>query len=415
MRILLTFMVFLPALSVKISAQTDFLTLDKRSYEYYLNSDYRNLKKTADSMITSGIDYYYLRMRLGIIAYLEKQYSVAATNFTKALKFNSADTVSREYLYNCYILSGRKADARLYLESLPEDQKNNVLNSEGTNNLMEVYMSSSATGYETSPYETNNYYFEDINKTFSISAGLESFFSKRLKGTFVFTNYRKDGTIYTRANPSGAGLDFNQNQFYTRVTGYTLTGWAFSGFGHAAFYSDGSTDSGTHSEYLFGLGVMKNGWKIRAGANSSYSNFSYSNQLRGEAYLTWLPFGNLNLYLTSGWMGQTDRNWGGTYQINGEIGLKLFKLLWLESGIISGNSFLFAREQGLILNNSFLIPATVIYSNLIILAGKRFSITLTPAYSENLNYSWDLNAYSTFNKQNNNSFGGIIKLTYKNN
>jgi hypothetical protein len=112
-------------------------------------------------------------------------------------------------------------------------------------------------------------------------------------------------------------------------------------------------------------------------------------------------------------MGQTDRNWGGTYQINGEIGFKVFKSLWLESGIISGNSFLYAREQGLILNNSYLIPATIIFSNLIILAGKRFSITLTPAYSENLNYSWNLNTYTRNNKQNNNSFGGIIKLTYK--
>ena len=415
MRILLTFMVFLLALSEKISAQADFLTLDKRSYEYYLNCDYRNLKRTADTMISSGIDYYYLRMRLGILAYLEKQYSVAATNFTKALKFNSADTVSREYIYNIYILSGRKTDARLYLEALPDDKKNYALRSETLNRLTEVFVSSSAAGYETSPYETNNYYFEDIRNTFSISAGLESFFSKRVKGTFAFTNYRKTGTIYLADSPSGTNLDFSQNQFYARVTGYSYNGLAFSGFGHAAFYSDASTNNVAKPEFLFGAGAMKNGWKLRTGANFSLSNFSFSDQIRGEAFLTWLPFGNLNLYLTSGWMGQTDRNWGGTYQINGEIGFKVFRLLWLESGILSGNSFLYAREQGLNVNNSFLIPATVIYSNVIILAGRRFSITMTPAYSENLNYSWNLNTYTRFNKQNNNSFGGIIKLTYKSN
>lgn len=415
MRILLTIMVFLLAQSVKISAQIDFLSLDKRSYEYYMNSDYRNLRRTADTMIKAGIDYYYLRMRLGIVAFKEQQYSVASGNFTNALRFNSSDTISREYIYNCFIFSGRKADAKLYLESLTDEEKNNTLRSSGIKNHLEIFVSSSIAGYETSPNETNSPYFEDVKNSFSFSAGFERFFSKRLKGTFVFTNYQKSGTFYQKANPSKTILEFNQNQFYARLTGYTRAGWSFSGFGQAVLYSDASSYYSTNLEYLFGAGVLRNGWKLRAGANSSISNFGYSNQVRGEAYITWLPFGNLNLYITAGWMGQADRNWGGTYQVNGEIGFKVFRLLWLESGIISGNSFLYAREQGLFLNNSFLIPANVIYSNLIISAGRRFSITLSPAYSQNLNYSWDLNSFNRFNEQFNNSFGGTIKLIYKSN
>lgn len=115
------------AFSANLSAQTDFNTLDKKSYDYYIKGDYKNLKKTADSMFSQGIDYYYLRMRLGILAYNKQQYSDALRHFTKALEFNSSDTISREYIYSSYLFSGRKADANLYLESIPRDNKNITL------------------------------------------------------------------------------------------------------------------------------------------------------------------------------------------------------------------------------------------------------------------------------------------------
>jgi hypothetical protein len=199
-------------------------------------------------------------------------------------------------------------------------------------------------------------------------------------------------------------------------------GWEFSGFGHIALYSDGTTQTQQgnrrsalklKTEYLGGIGISKNGGRIRAGINASYSNFGNSNQIRGEGYLTYLPFGNLNLYFTSGGMYQTDENWGGTYQINQEIGVKVAKFLWLESGIVKGNSFLYARNQGFGVNNSFLIPATTVYSNFIFLLGKKFSITLSPYYNANQAYSWDLNAYKRYDMLNLNSFGGAIKLTFK--
>jgi hypothetical protein len=86
----------------------------------------------------------------------------------------------------------------------------------------------------------------------------------------------------------------------------------------------------------------------------------------------------------------------------------------MESGIIKGNSFLYARNQGYLMNNSFLIPTTTIYSNIIILPGKQLSITITPFLSENNIYSWDLKAYKRIDKLTLQSFGSSIKITYKN-
>lgn len=35
--------------------QTDFLTLDRQSYNYYLNGDYKNLKQNAQKQLRLGM------------------------------------------------------------------------------------------------------------------------------------------------------------------------------------------------------------------------------------------------------------------------------------------------------------------------------------------------------------------------
>jgi hypothetical protein len=401
-------------------AQTDFPTLDKQTYDYYIMGDYKNLKITGNKMLSHGIDYYNLRMRMGILAYNHQQYPSAVKHFTKALEFNSFDSISREYIYYSYLFSGRKDDANHYLASIPLAKRNKTLKSIESTGLSNVFLSSSTAGYDEVLYSTNNLYYEALKNSLSISAGLENYFTTRLKGTLAYTSYHKTGIEYSNSSPLGTNLNFSQNQIYANLTQLTFPGWEFSGFGHFAFYSEANNQSGMGrqkskitSEYIGGIGISKNWWRIRAGANVSYSNFGKSNQLRGEGYLTYLPFGNLNLYLTSGVMYQNDNEWGATYQINQEIGFKTLKFLWLESGIVKGNSFLYARNQGLIMNNSYQIPTINMYENLIFLLGHHFDLTATAYYIKNNMYSWDLNTFNRTSKQLVNSFGGSIKLTYK--
>ena len=422
MRSLLIVTALLIGISSKLFAQFDFKTLDKETYDYFLKGDYRNLKKTADTMLQSGIDYYFLRMRLGVLAFNNQMYSSALKDFSKALEFNSLDTISRELIYKSYLFSGRKADARLYLESIPSDKRNAILKNEGKPFTTEFFAGSFTSTNDEVLYSTNSLNYEAVKSSFSINTGAEASFLTRFRGTINYTNYRKTGVIYSPSNPAGKNLNFSQDQIYAKLTGSVFPGWDFSGFGHFAFYNETITlgpqgNRVTHNksvaEYLGGFGISKNEWKIRTGANVSMSNFSNSSQVRGEGYFTWLPKGNLNLYLTSCWMGQTDNNWGGTYQVSQEIGFKLSRSLWMESGIVKGNSFLYARNQGLLMNNSFQIPVTTIYGNIILLPWKRFNISLSPFYSRNEVYSWDLSSYTRTNKLNINSFGGSFKLIYK--
>jgi hypothetical protein len=417
--------ILLLALSVSALGQGNYLLIDRQTYDQYLRNDYKNLKRTSGNAIAQGIDFYYLRMRIGILSYNHQRYRQAVNHFTKAIEFNSWDTISREYIYYSYLFAGRYGDANLFLSSIPRDKKNYTLKHLKPSSISNTYLSTSASAYDAFFYSTNSLYYEAMESNLGLSAGVESYFSPRLRGNFVYTYFSKKGKAYSSATPEGKTIDFTQNQLYARLTRLVFPGWEFTGFGHYAMYNDifSSVQAGTGrrasrgkliSEYLGGIGIIKNSWYLRGGVSASYSNFGKSNQLRGEGHLMYLPFANLNLYFTAGGMYQTDTNWGSTYQVNQEIGLRVCKYFWLEGGAIQGNAFLYARNLGIAVNNSYLIPSSTIYSNLIFLVGKRFSVTLTPYFSENHLYSWDIINYTRTDRVVVNSYGINLKINIKN-
>lgn len=419
MRTILVF-IFI-SISILGYSQTDFISLDKQSYDYYLKGDYKNLKQTAKKQFELGMDYYYLRMRLGILAYNNQRYASAYTHFQKAIIFFNSDTISREYIYYSYLFAGRKADANIYLENLTFEQKNKQLKSLYTEGFSNFYSGINYSTNDVYLYSTNALNYEAIKSSMSIYAGLKTYFNCKTKLNVAYTNYRKTGTFYSSTNPTGTDDTFVQNQLFSKLSITYYPGFEFYGFGHIAFFKEsakssfggGRSSAQIATESAFGVGLTKNLWKLRFSGNGSFSKFGGSNQFRGEANVTYLPFGNLNFYTTTSGMFQNDKNWGTTYQIGQDIGFKAFKFLWIETGVTSGNSFLYSRNQGAIINNSFLIPSLSIYGNAIVMLGNHFSLSITPSYSKNTLYSWDTTNYTRSNKVNSTSTGFSFTLTYK--
>lgn len=381
--------------------QTDFLTLDRQSYNYYLNGDYKNLKQNAQKQLRLGMDNYYLRMRLGMLSYNNKLFDQAYENFQKALTFFKSDTICREYIYYCYLNSGRTADARLYLGNLSDSNKNNHLKSIRDKRVSKVYSGMFYTSTEAVRFVSDPLTYEAIENSLLLYAGLEAFINSKLKLTLTYTNFRKAGNSAT----------FLQNQIYGKISLSTYQGLEFFGFSHIAAYSQGSNTN--KFDPVIGAGISKNFWKLRLSASTSFSSLGGSNQLRGELYFTYLPLGNLNLYSTTNGMYQKDRQWGSSYQIGHNIGFKAFNRLWIEAGIMNGNSFLYAQNMGAVLNNSFLIPVFSFYGNAIILLGNHFNITLTPSFNKYSLYSWDLINYTRDNEVKSNSPGISFTIIYK--
>jgi hypothetical protein len=411
MRIVLIITVIVMSFSANVLAQSDFKTLDNETYDYFLKGDYKNLKKSADQLLAQGTDYYWLRMRMGIVAFNNQKYAESAANFTKALEFNSFDTVSTEYLYYNYLYSGRKADAALFNATISQELKSKALRLSENRLDYTISAGSSVSSFSQEAARSTSLYRESLQSAYSIYAALEATFLKRFNGTVAFTSFTKTGRFNSYEYQSGSDFSFTQAQIYGKLAATFFPGWEVSLFGNSAVYITLQSTNETIKEYNAGAGISKNWWKIRTNGNFSISNFSNSLQFREEGYLTWLPQGNLNLYLTTGGMFQYDINWGSSFQADQEIGYRISKNLWCETGVILGNSFLYTRNQGYSMNNSFQIPSDVIYTNIIIPL-KKITITLSPYFAQYQNYSWNLSSYTRTNHSTINSFGAAFKLKY---
>ena len=110
----ITLLFFLVAISNGIAQDSlNSASVEQKSYQLYVDKNWSELIKFGNIAIHNGFDYYYLQLRVGIAYYEKKNYSLAESHFKSALKFNTDDELSLEYLYYCYLFNGRNEDARM--------------------------------------------------------------------------------------------------------------------------------------------------------------------------------------------------------------------------------------------------------------------------------------------------------------
>ena len=80
--------------AINATAQS-FMKIDSATYAQYLERDWPALIRNGRKALGQGVDYYYLRMRMGIAFYEQKNYRTASGHFRKALEFNNGDPVAQ--------------------------------------------------------------------------------------------------------------------------------------------------------------------------------------------------------------------------------------------------------------------------------------------------------------------------------
>jgi len=98
--------------SAKVSIKLDSRIVDSITYQLYIEKDWDSLIMIGKEALSQDIDYYFLRVRLGIAYYQKEQYIAAAEQLLRAVNFNSSDPFTNEYLYLSLIYSNRPDDAR---------------------------------------------------------------------------------------------------------------------------------------------------------------------------------------------------------------------------------------------------------------------------------------------------------------
>ncbi|MDD4555292.1 MAG: hypothetical protein PHP04_13895 [Bacteroidales bacterium] len=99
----------------------DFTTVDALSYRYYLEQKWDSVIYIGKMALNQNIDYYYLRVRMGLAYFARNEYIPASVHLKKARLADPADPVIAEYLYYSYRYTNRDEEARLLEPSLPKE------------------------------------------------------------------------------------------------------------------------------------------------------------------------------------------------------------------------------------------------------------------------------------------------------
>ena len=374
---------FLFMLNCALSAQDapDFKKVDAETYRFYTEKNWDSLIEMGESAIKQGIDYYYLRMRIGIAWYEKSNYVKSSRHFIKALDFNNREPVALEYLYYSYLFTGRIHQANLLSKEFspllkektgirprPVDELNInfFYNHSGTEDMVSSsseYFSTDIPGYQIVTQYFSNFNFSLRHKLGPRFTLLHSYTYLNKVNLYHFYN----GSITVR-NP-----DFmvKQHQYYISVNTAFKKGWGISptfhfintGYPYLSSVIQGGQGRPPTAQYidqnesslLAGLMVTKLLGPVDLRIYGHGSNLNNRNQLQGAAGLTYYPFGNLDVYVGGDFV-LLAQNGDSNKVINpigcGLIGFSIARKVWFEISTSVGEMNNYAERNGYLIYNS---------------------------------------------------------------
>ncbi|MBC6366843.1 tetratricopeptide repeat protein [Algoriphagus sp. AK58] len=379
--ILVWLCILLPLGGALGQGNTSLSLVDAKTSELFVKKDWNALINEGKSAIDQGIDYYYLRVRLGV-AYFEKgDYHQAAHHLEIAKEINDEEEYVREYLYYAYLWSGRKFQARLISAGFSPQMKNKT-QTDGADLLDGLEFAYNYTGQvnqqvidnfsaSTNP-QTEGYQFIPRFHHYGF-LGLDLNLGDRFKLYQGFSILRATHLLYSQGN----GVSFQNPSYISDSWQYFLSGTYYLGQGFH-FTAGGHFINNTFplqevqqmgngqqalvviqdqkdSDYLVFGGLSKNLTYLNLGANIFYGTINNGKQVQSDLNLTLFPGGNLNFYTFSvvTYQNQEFANASSSQRIifNQELGGKVTEFIWLEGYATFGELENYFYKQGLVVFN----------------------------------------------------------------
>ena len=361
-----------------------YLSVDSLSYSEYLKNDFNSLKETGRKALNEGIDFYDLRMRLGILAYNQKNYEYAVKHFEVAYAMNPANEIVQEYLYYTYLFSGRSENSNALASSLSSEFRkkvgyvkkkiDSIILNGGTfkNSNLKAGQDRLLIG---PPYVSGN------SKSSGITNGgglvIENTFGNRLHfynkiagyQTKVYSKYEvtyKDfvnqsinRNLKSEKNYSNIQYQYNSGLAYQCQNGLLIgIGGAFFQTNTTSFWSTieyssdytkfvyvDTTKPINYSNYLGSFLIGKRMKYIFPQISGTYSNLYGINQYQGEVSLSYFPLGNMKLFGTTSF-AYIDNNKVPQNVFSQKIGYFISKNTWLEVKYSKGNHMNYMSSLG---------------------------------------------------------------------
>ncbi len=364
--------------------KADFKTINEETYRLYTQQKWDSLILLDKQDVVLEVDYFYLRMRLGIAWYSIKNYRKAASHFSKALEFNQGDPVALEYLYFSRLFAGQSAQAALVREEFKGALAQKMPPQKGKffDRITAEYLYHWGTDKPLYDQMEDVIRFEEVGAqslTHQYSNASLSLVNRLAPGVSLHHSYTylSKSNQYAYSNGSGGFFmgeqEVIQNQYYISPRITAPSGGTFSPMFHLLGiryqipsvaqpgYQGGSNQSSVayvkETDFAAGLGYLKGLGRVDLHLGGWYSQLNMGNQLQGRFGLNWFPKGNLNLYAGGFINGQYEFSEGreGMIRIVPELlfGFAIAEKVWIDLNASLGEITNYLEGNGMIVYNSF--------------------------------------------------------------
>lgn len=379
-KLILIVLFFSAAISVFAQQVKYNENVDKKTYDLFVKSDWEGLREVGENAIESGIDFYFLRMRLGVSFYDEKNYMSSVPHFEKALYFVPGDSIALEYLYYAYLFSGQEAEANLLAGKFTTNLKRK-LNYKNNEFFKGIYseggytVNSDYLGKKNNSLKGNNNLSGTQNvfkdETY-LNLSLLHSIGNRVTVFHGYNNIVINSTRQFEDNVNGKkefSSSVKQNEYYINLGFYLGKGFNLIAALHYLnvkvedyippsinnpFFNSSTFTSDNN---ILNLSISKKLGHTELGFTSVFGNINGGKQNQNSFSFVWYPLGNLNIYNVTNLTIHNNKNSDSSdavarFIFDEKIGLKLFNKLWAEAVFTSGPVFNYSESNAFIIYNN---------------------------------------------------------------
>ncbi len=360
--------------------------VDSASYVYFIQGKHDALVFLTEKALSSGVDSYYLRVRMGVSYFTKNEFYLAVIHLRKALAFYPSDMYTKEYLFYAYLYMENFEEAKLIIAKMPANfqaayqklikrqnsfvfesgyQTTSYANKQDT----AVFLAKDET--DTSLYGNGIYAESDRMKSLQyVQVGMGYPLSKRIKGYsgISYVRNNREAHIYTRENLVKDSSHIYALTQYQVYSGLTITmpkqvnllfGGQYMYYTQNKLYANYDTitwkyryhDSTTaRNNFVSNFSLTKSFQKLIPMVSVGINRIDGLTIMQYSSQVTYLPFGNFNTSITGGFSLSKD-NYASRKVFFGKLAGKITGNWWYDAYFYAGNLKNLTEGNGYVVYN----------------------------------------------------------------
>lgn len=339
-----------------------FKQIDSTTYALYLKQDWKTMLAIGKQSRAEGIDFYHLKVRMGIAYFKENKMLSAIKFLEEAYAINSFDIVVQEYLYWAYHYSGLILESRLFYPKMTKSLQDKIkLDLPFATDLSFIFLANKNLDYENMLLSDTNSENADIRiipKNYQLySLGISHPLAKKANLYHQFSILPYTSVLQENIGGVLENVIYKANEFryYVDVTIPLGNRWYLDSYLNIIFgnlnVGNTTTSKITYTDVLFGGSLTKASYFIRNSINVSVSNLNGLNQFQAGYTMSLYPFGS-TLVVPFGTIQYQNQNPDSTIIFTGGLTVTIDKFLITGYGTLGDMNNFSANNGAIIYNQS---------------------------------------------------------------